>query len=66
MIAITGQSKSPAVSTYNNGQAHLFPGEGKGRHLSPRTAERIMKRAVRIAGISKPPRPILCVTPPNG
>jgi site-specific recombinase XerD len=31
----------------------VFPGERSGRHLSPRTAEEIMTRAVRIAGIGK-------------
>ena len=29
----------------------LFSGERRGRHLSPRTAQRVMERAVRIAGI---------------
>lgn len=32
----------------------VFPGERPARHLSPRTAEHIMPRAVRIAGIGKP------------
>jgi len=31
----------------------LFPGQNAGRHLSPRTAQRIMQRAVRAAGIAK-------------
>ncbi len=31
----------------------LFPGERRGRHISVRTAERIMERAVRVAGIRK-------------
>ncbi len=35
------------------GEDHLFPGERRGRHLSPRTAQRVMERAVRIAGIKK-------------
>ncbi len=32
---------------------YLFPGERTGRHLSPRSAERAMERAVKIAGIGK-------------
>jgi len=32
----------------------VFPGERRGRYISPRTAEHIMSRAVRIAGIGKP------------
>jgi site-specific recombinase XerD len=40
------------------GDDFVFPGERCGRHLSPRTAQRIMERAVRIAGIQKR------VTPP--
>ena len=32
---------------------YLFPGERSGRHLSPRSAERAMERAVKIAGIGK-------------
>lgn len=32
---------------------YLFPGANQGRHVSPRTAERIMARAVRISGIRK-------------
>ena len=39
------------------GDAFLFPGEREGRHLSPRTAERIMERAVRVAGVDKPATP---------
>lgn len=35
------------------GDDFLFPGERRGRHISPRTAQRIMQRAVRIAGIQK-------------
>ena len=35
------------------GDDYLFPGERRGRYLSPRTAQRIMERAVRIAGIKK-------------
>ncbi|MCH7728556.1 MAG: tyrosine-type recombinase/integrase [Planctomycetes bacterium] len=31
----------------------VFPGQRKGRHLSPRTAQRIMERAMRVAGIGK-------------
>ncbi len=32
---------------------YLFPGERRGRHLSPRAAARVMERAVKIAGIGK-------------
>ena len=35
----------------------LFPGERRGRHLSPRTAQRVMQRAVQIAGIRKQATP---------
>ena len=35
------------------GDDFIFPGERCGWHLSPRTAQRIMERAVRIAGIQK-------------
>ncbi len=34
-------------------EEYVFPGERSGRHLSPRTAERVMKRAMKIAGIGK-------------
>jgi site-specific recombinase XerD len=32
---------------------YVFPGLNAGRHMSPRTAARIMERAVKIAGIGK-------------
>jgi integrase/recombinase XerD len=32
---------------------YLFPGERRGRHLSPRSAARAMERALKIAGIKK-------------
>ena len=32
---------------------YVFPGQKKGRHLSPRTAQRIMQRAVHLANIGK-------------
>jgi len=35
----------------------LFPGGSEGRHISPRTAQRAMKRAVKIACIAKPATP---------
>jgi hypothetical protein len=36
-----------------SGEGYIFPGDRCGRHMSPRTAQRIMERAVRIAGIRK-------------
>ena len=36
-----------------HGRDYVFPGDRPGRHLSPRTAQRVMERAVRIAGIKK-------------
>ncbi|NUQ62853.1 MAG: tyrosine-type recombinase/integrase [Pirellulales bacterium] len=36
---------------------YVFPGDRRGRHLSPRTAQRIMERARRIAGIGKKATP---------
>jgi site-specific recombinase XerD len=36
-----------------SGKDYLFPGARRDRHLSPRTAERVMECAVRIAGIEK-------------
>jgi site-specific recombinase XerD len=35
------------------GEDFLFPGDRRGRHLSPRTAQRVMQRAVAVAGIKK-------------
>ncbi|MCH8147399.1 MAG: tyrosine-type recombinase/integrase [Planctomycetes bacterium] len=35
----------------------VFVGQRKGRYLSPRTAQRVMERAVRISGIGKPATP---------
>jgi len=37
--------------------AYLFPGQRPGRYLSPRTAQRIMKRTLRLAGIKKDATP---------
>lgn len=36
-----------------DGEDHVFPGEQRGRHINPRTVQRIMQRSVRIAGIKK-------------
>jgi site-specific recombinase XerD len=36
---------------------YVFPGERPGRHISPRTVQRIMKRTLRLAGIHKPATP---------
>lgn len=41
------------LSANAHGEDFLFPGERRGRHLSTRTAERVMASAVRIAGIAK-------------
>ncbi|MDH3716506.1 MAG: tyrosine-type recombinase/integrase [Planctomycetota bacterium] len=41
------------LSTQAQPEDFLFTGQRKGRHLSPRTAQRIMERAVRAAGIGK-------------
>jgi site-specific recombinase XerD len=40
-----------------SGDAYLFSGTSSGRHMSIRTAQRIMQRAVRIAHIKKPATP---------
>ncbi|MEZ6118572.1 MAG: tyrosine-type recombinase/integrase [Pirellulaceae bacterium] len=37
--------------------AYIFPGERPDRHVSARTIQRIMKRALNLAGISKPATP---------
>ncbi len=39
------------------GGEFLFPAKKRGRHMSPRTAQRVMERAVRIAGIKKQATP---------
>lgn len=49
----TFESLLKAIAAELDGDAYLFPGERRGRHLSPRTAQRVMERAVRIAGIKK-------------
>ena len=36
---------------------YIFPGDRRGRHLSPRTVQRVMKRTLRIAGIGKKATP---------
>lgn len=36
-----------------SGEDFLFPSEKVGRHISPRTVQRIMQRTVRVAGIKK-------------
>ena len=33
--------------------AFIFPGDRRGRHLSPRTVQRVVKRTLRLAGIGK-------------
>ena len=35
----------------------LFPGDRKGRHISPRTAQRVMQRTLRLAGVGKSATP---------
>lgn len=52
-------SFKPVLAKFSELNAHrgyLFPSEGsrKGRHLSPRTAQRAMGNAVKLAGITKP------------
>ena len=46
-----------SLSKQSSADAFMFPGERAGRHLSSRTAQRIMSRTVRIAGIDKPATP---------
>ncbi|WP_442510262.1 tyrosine-type recombinase/integrase [Novipirellula sp. SH528] len=41
------------LGEYYDASEYVFPSEKRGRHLSPRTAERIMARAVNIAEIKK-------------
>jgi integrase/recombinase XerD len=40
-------------SALSHGQGYVFPGDRPKRHLSPRSAQRAMKRAVQLAGITK-------------
>lgn len=52
-------SFQPVLAKFSELNAHrgyLFPSEGsrKGRHLSPRTTQRAMEHAVKLAGITKP------------
>ena len=45
------------LEAQNDTQGFLFPGETKGKHISSRTAQRIMQRAVSVAGIQKAATP---------
>ncbi len=45
------------LGTANRGESYVFAGNRPGRHLSTRTAQRIMKRALAIAEINKPATP---------
>ncbi len=49
----TGLALCHTLITRSTGQEYLFPGQRPGRHLSPRTAQRAMQRAVKIAHIKK-------------
>ena len=42
------------LSQIDEHHGFVFPGPRRGRYLSPRTAQRAMQRAVRLAGITKP------------
>jgi integrase len=62
MLPRTFEPLLKRLSEQFTGDDYIFPAgnvnhrnrqPGKGRHLSPRTAERVMQRAVRIAGIRK-------------
>ena len=41
------------LSAKHDKEDHLFPGQRKGRYMSPRTVQRIMQRTLEIAGINK-------------
>ena len=53
MLPVTFEPLLRQLAKTLEGEAFLFPAEKRGRHLSPRTAQRAMQRAVQIAGISK-------------
>jgi integrase/recombinase XerD len=46
-----------ALAKADNPDAFIFPGDRRGRHLSPRTVQRVVKRTLRLAGISKAATP---------
>ncbi|MBC8354123.1 MAG: tyrosine-type recombinase/integrase [Planctomycetes bacterium] len=59
-LPICFESLLRTLSTDRGGDDFVFPSENntrRGRHLSPRTAQRVMERAVRIAGIKKKATP---------
>jgi integrase/recombinase XerD len=58
-LVMLPSSFQPVLARFSELNAHrgyLFPSEGSrtGRHLSPRTAQRAMEHAVKLAGITKP------------
>lgn len=56
MLPASFQPVLAKFSELNAHRGYLFPGEGqrKGRHLSPRSAQRAMEKAVKLAGITRP------------
>lgn len=56
MLPTSFQPVLAKFSELNAHRGYLFPSGGsrKGRHLSPRTAQRAMEHAVKLAGITKP------------
>lgn len=56
MLPVSFQPVLAKFSELNAHRGFLFPSEGgrKGRHLSPRSAQRAMEKAIKLAGITKP------------
>ena len=53
MLPTTFESLLRQMAGQFAGDQYVFPGERRGRHISPRTVQRAMARAVHIAGIKK-------------
>ena len=57
MLPLSFEPVLKGLASAYDADEYLFPGERVGRHLSPRTARRVMARAVQIAGIRKAASP---------
>ena len=57
MLPTTFKPLLRQLSEEAQGDEFVFAGKQRGRHMSPRTAQRVMQRAVRIAGIQKQATP---------
>ncbi len=45
------------LASADSPDAYIFPGDRRGRYLSPRTVQRVVKRTLRLAGIAKAATP---------